>query len=80
VLDALLPSLDVLDAASDTGARSVLDEMVRAAEQGVRDTTELVSQRGRAAWVGERSAGHPDPGATAYLRLLQSLAADWPRP
>jgi len=77
ILDALIPSVDALrDAPAD--AHEALDRMVNAARQGVEATTTLQSRRGRAAWVGERSIGHPDGGATAYLRLLESLRAAWP--
>jgi len=77
ILDALVPSLDALrDAPAD--AREALDRMTEAAREGVESTTALQSQRGRAAWVGERSIGHPDGGATAYLRFLESLRAAWP--
>lgn len=76
VLDALLPSLDALEASADDDA-TPLERMIAAAQQGVTDTAHLVSQRGRAAWVGERGAGSPDPGATAYVRLLEALAASW---
>jgi dihydroxyacetone kinase-like protein len=77
VLDALLPSLDVLESSAE-GDAGTLQRMIAAAQRGVTDTAPLVSQRGRAAWVGERGAGTPDPGATAYLRLLEALAASWP--
>lgn len=72
VLDALLPSLDTLEAANGT-AIEVLDAMIATAGQQIADTAGLQSQKGRAAWVQERSVGHPDPGATAYLRFLQAL-------
>jgi len=76
VLDALLPSLDALEQGGDDG--TALRRMVSAAEQGVLDTTPSVSQRGRGAWVGARGAGHPDPGAIAYVRLLEALIQSWP--
>jgi dihydroxyacetone kinase-like protein len=76
VLDALLPSLEALESSEDDDV-TTLQRMIAAAQQGVTDTAPLVSQRGRAAWVGERGAGNPDPGATAYLRLLEALAASW---
>lgn len=72
VLDALLPSLDVLDAAGDAAP---LAQMIEAAQAQVEATAALQSQKGRAAWVQERSIGHADPGATAYLRFLQELQA-----
>jgi dihydroxyacetone kinase-like protein len=77
ILDALLPSIDALRAAPVDSA-AALTAMIAAARSGVDATTGLASQRGRAAWVGERSVGHPDGGATAYLRLLESLATAWP--
>jgi phosphoenolpyruvate---glycerone phosphotransferase subunit DhaL len=69
VLDALIPSLEVL-ASTDT---DVLAAMIACAREQVEATAKLQSQKGRAAWVQERSVGHPDPGATAYLRFLEAL-------
>jgi phosphoenolpyruvate---glycerone phosphotransferase subunit DhaL len=72
VLDALVPSLDVLEA-SQGNAGALLDAMIAKAKEQVDATAALQSQKGRAAWVQERSIGHPDPGATAYLRFLEKL-------
>jgi dihydroxyacetone kinase-like protein len=80
ILDAIAPSRAELDtgAESDSAtAEAVLDAMVAAARSGVAATAGLQSRRGRAAWLGERSIGHPDPGATAYLRLLEALRTCW---
>jgi phosphoenolpyruvate---glycerone phosphotransferase subunit DhaL len=73
VLDALIPSLEVLDASTSGDAAEVLSAMIDTARQQVSTTAALQSQKGRAAWVQERSVGHPDPGATAYLRFLEEL-------
>ncbi|MER7447138.1 dihydroxyacetone kinase family protein [Microbacterium sp. NPDC097977] len=75
LLDALLPSIAALDAAP-AGIDEAIAAMRAAAWSGVRETAELVSRRGRASWVGERGAGHADPGATAYARLLDAVA-EW---
>lgn len=72
VLDALSPSLDALHEAPPEG---VLEAMIAAAQSGVELTTDRGGRRGRAAWVGERGAGHPDPGATAYVLFLTALLA-----
>lgn len=72
VLDALSPSLDALHEAP---AGKALVAMIEAAQSGLDATTSRGGRRGRAAWVGERGAGHPDPGATAYVLLLTSLGA-----
>lgn len=76
VLDSLLPSLEALEGAPPDRGQA-LDLMIRAAEHGVRETTPLRSQRGRAAWIQERSEGLADPGAVAYLRFLEALRAAW---
>jgi dihydroxyacetone kinase-like protein len=76
VLDALVPSLDALESARGSG-RDALGAMIAAARRGLDETTPLRSQRGRAAWVQERSEGERDPGATAYLRFLEALGETW---
>lgn len=78
ILDALVPSVDALRDAGDDSA-TALTEMVRAARDAIERTTSAVPRKGRAAWVGQRGVGHPDPGATAYLRLLESIAEEWRR-
>jgi dihydroxyacetone kinase-like protein len=67
---ALVPAADALrDAPGTAGA---VDAAVAAAAQGVEQTTQLQSQKGRAAWLQERSRGLPDGGAVAMLRFLES--------
>ncbi|CAG4888465.1 DAK2 domain-containing protein [Paraburkholderia gardini] len=72
VLDALVPSLDALEA-SQEAPDALLASMIDTARARIEATAGLQSQKGRAAWVQERSIGHPDPGATAYLRFLEAL-------
>jgi dihydroxyacetone kinase-like protein len=77
VLDAVIPSVRALEATtSDAG----LDAMIAAARRGIDETTPNVSRRGRAAWLGERAQGHPDPGAVAYLRFLEALQRSFASP
>jgi dihydroxyacetone kinase-like protein len=70
ILDAMYPAAEAL--AQADGAEAIA-AMVTAARGGVDATTGSISKRGRAAWVGDRSAGHPDGGATAFLRLLECI-------
>jgi dihydroxyacetone kinase len=70
VLDALVPSLDALEAGTPG---TLLDAMVAAAQQGIEATTGQAGRKGRAAWVGERGIGHADPGAMLYLLFLRCL-------
>jgi dihydroxyacetone kinase len=69
ILDALDPSLTVLAAGGG------LPEMIEAAQGGVDATTDSPGRRGRAAWVGERGVGHPDPGASLYVAFLRAVQA-----
>ncbi|MGV2387144.1 MAG UNVERIFIED_CONTAM: DAK2 domain-containing protein, partial [Thermobifida fusca] len=70
-LDVLWAVVDALPAASD--ARTAAAAAANAAERTVSETRNLVSARGRAAWVGQRSAGELDPGSVAVLRFLEDL-------
>ncbi|MET4781344.1 DAK2 domain-containing protein [Glaciihabitans sp. UYNi722] len=71
ILDALLPSLDTFRNSLDSP--EVLNEMILIAQCQIDETASLQSARGRASWGQERSIGHKDPGATAYLRFLEDL-------
>ena len=79
MIDALLPGRDALTAALGGGATfaDALRQSAAAAEQGMRDTIPLVARKGRASYLGERSAGHQDPGATSSHLLLEAAAETW---
>ncbi|TMM26467.1 MAG: dihydroxyacetone kinase subunit L [Actinobacteria bacterium] len=82
MIDALIPGRDALKAALAEGAtfEDALRQSAEAAEQGMRDTVPLVARKGRASYLGERSAGHQDPGATSSHLLLEAAAETWGRP
>lgn len=77
MVDALTPALDALDAALADGAGlgDALRAAAAAADKGSDDTVPLVARKGRASYLGERSAGHRDPGATSTALLLNAAAA-----
>jgi dihydroxyacetone kinase-like protein len=77
MLDALIPAVDALDAALADGAglRDALRAAADAADAGRDATIPLVARKGRASYLGERSAGHQDPGATSTALLLTAAAA-----
>jgi dihydroxyacetone kinase-like protein len=79
MLDALLPARDALRGGLDRGDAPVdaLAAAVAAAEQGMLATIPLVARKGRASYLGERSAGHQDPGATSSHLLLKAAADTW---
>jgi dihydroxyacetone kinase-like protein len=76
MVDALLPALEALRAAQAEGA-DVADAARRAAtaaEEGMKATIPLEARKGRASYLGPRSVGHQDPGATSSYLLLRSAA------
>jgi phosphoenolpyruvate---glycerone phosphotransferase subunit DhaL len=82
MIDALIPGRDALKSALAEGAsfEDALRQSADAAEQGMRDTIPLVARKGRASYLGERSAGHQDPGATSSHLLLETAAETWGGP
>ena len=72
MVDALIPAVEALEAASDLDGG--LRAATQAAEEGMKATTPLVARKGRASYLGERSAGHQDPGATSTYYLFKSAA------
>lgn len=76
MFDALAPALDALDGALAAGAElaPALQEAAAAAERG-RDATEsMIARKGRASYLGQRSVGHIDPGATSSAMLITAAA------
>jgi dihydroxyacetone kinase-like protein len=75
--DALQPALDALDASvaqDDATAVAAFTTAWRAATEGRDATVPMVARKGRASYLGERSAGHQDPGATSAALLFQAAA------
>jgi dihydroxyacetone kinase-like protein len=79
MVDALTPALNALKQAVNDGAdqNESLRRSASAAEQGMKDTIPLVAKKGRASYLGERSAGHQDPGATSSYLLLKAASDTW---
>ncbi|MDI6696056.1 MAG: dihydroxyacetone kinase subunit DhaL [Anaerolineales bacterium] len=79
MVDALTPAVNALKQAIE--ANLPLDQALRlsaeAARQGMEATIPLVARKGRASYLGERSAGHQDPGATSSYLLLKAAADTW---
>lgn len=69
--DAWAPAIDAYDAAADDVGHAI-DAAAEAAEKAKDATTDLVARKGRASYLGERSAGHIDPGAASTALLLRS--------
>ncbi|WP_197038468.1 dihydroxyacetone kinase subunit DhaL [Herbidospora cretacea] len=67
MIDALAPAVPELRTSFDAAARAALD--------GARATTPLRARKGRASYLGERSIGHQDPGATSMALVIDALRA-----
>ena len=76
MVDALTPAAEALAKAAADGATlsEALTSAAKAAEDGMKATIPLVARKGRASYLGERSAGHQDPGATSSFLLMKTAA------
>jgi phosphoenolpyruvate---glycerone phosphotransferase subunit DhaL len=75
MVDALTPALAAAKQALDEGLplEQLALRATQAAEEGMKATTPLLATKGRASYLGERSIGHQDPGATSSWLILRSL-------
>jgi len=79
MVDALTPAVQALKDANQEGLslEEGLRKSAKAAEEGMIATIPLVARKGRASYLGERSAGHQDPGATSTFLLLDTAVKTW---
>ncbi|AEW93144.1 MULTISPECIES: dihydroxyacetone kinase subunit DhaL [Streptomycetaceae] len=77
MLDALVPATEALAFALDAGAglAEALAAARSAADEGAAATVPMLARKGRASYLGERSVGHQDPGATSAALLVAALAS-----
>lgn len=78
MLDAMIPALEAMKAQQDAGAaaKQVFAAGVEAAKEGVEYTKTIIATKGRASYVGERSIGHQDPGATSITMVLEVVEGE----
>jgi phosphoenolpyruvate---glycerone phosphotransferase subunit DhaL len=77
MVDALTPALTALrdaEASGDVGVAEAAARATSAAEEGMKATIPMEARKGRASYLGPRSVGHQDPGATSSYLLLRSAA------
>jgi len=75
MVDAIHPAVEALRKALADGKDAIeaLHLMTDAAHKGMKDTIPMLAKKGRASYVGERSIGHQDPGATSSYLILKTL-------
>lgn len=71
MLDAMVPALEALKGSGSASER--LHAALAAAQDGVERTKDMIATKGRASYLGERSLGHQDPGATSFTLLLRVI-------
>jgi dihydroxyacetone kinase-like protein len=76
MVDALAPAVEASNAAVEEGADTVivLERAATAARTGMEATIPMRATKGRASYLGERSIGHQDPGATSCYLIIQAVA------
>jgi len=76
MVDTLTAAVAAMERAVKAGAGTAeaLDEAAQAGKQAMKDTIPMLARKGRASYLGERSIGHQDPGATSTYLLIQVLA------
>lgn len=75
MLDAIIPAYEAYTAAMDAGSDTAacLEAMCAAAKEGVEFTKTIRATKGRASYLGDRSIGHQDPGATSSLLTMEAI-------
>ncbi len=74
MLDAMVPALEAMQAKAGASSSEVWAAGLAAAQEGVEKTKDMIATKGRASYLGERSLGHQDPGATSFTLLFSVLA------
>ena len=79
MVDALTPAVAALkqSISESQPIHKALELSAEAAKKGMEGTVPLVARKGRASYLGERSAGHQDPGATSSFLILRTAADTW---
>ena len=75
MIDAMTPAVEAFESHVADGPLVAAEAASAAAQQGRDATIPLVAKKGRASYLGERSAGHQDPGATSTAYLFEALVA-----
>ncbi len=76
IVDALTPAVNAAKQALNEGAtlKEITSRATQAAEEGMKATIPMLATKGRASYLGERSIGYQDPGATSSWLILRSLS------
>lgn len=76
MLDSMIPALEAIERESknNKNIKDIFNLGIKAAENGIEYTKTIKATKGRASYLGERSIGHQDPGATSFTLMLKVIA------
>lgn len=79
MLDTIIPAVESLKKSKNNNddLETSLDKCLKAAEKGMKSTIEMKATKGRASYLGERSIGHQDPGATSSFLIIETLIKEY---
>ncbi|MDI3482124.1 MAG: phosphoenolpyruvate---glycerone phosphotransferase subunit DhaL [Tepidanaerobacteraceae bacterium] len=73
IIDSLEPAVEILkNEKTSTDKKSVMERALNASRDGMEYTKNIIAKKGRASYLGERSLGHQDPGATSCYLMLEA--------
>ncbi|MFP4198164.1 MAG: dihydroxyacetone kinase subunit DhaL [Halanaerobium sp.] len=79
MLDTIIPAAESLkdSRANNLDLDTALNKCLKAAEDGMENTIEMQATKGRASYLGERSIGHQDPGATSSYLMIKTFIKNY---
>ena len=73
MLDSMIPAYDAFKEGLNGGAKSSMEKALKASADGVEYTKTIKATKGRASYIGDRSIGHQDPGATSFSYIMECI-------
>ncbi|WP_294464314.1 dihydroxyacetone kinase subunit DhaL [uncultured Anaerofustis sp.] len=73
MLDSMIPAYDAFKEGLNVGAKSAMEKALKASADGVEYTKTIKATKGRASYIGDRSIGHQDPGATSFTYIMECI-------
>lgn len=73
MLDSMIPAYDAFKEGLSVGAKSAMEKALKASSDGVEYTKTIKATKGRASYIGDRSIGHQDPGATSFTYIMECI-------
>ena len=78
MLDAMVPALNEMKKTYNetSDSKASFESAVKAAYEGIEYTKTIAATKGRASYIGDRSIGHQDPGATSFTFILETISKE----